>query len=878
MTAKLPVQGLNHVGIFLQETSELVQLTLQVADPTFTLVEGFSQLFNDLITIITVFLMAVFLLIGYRRSHPIVPRLRVFRRKSVYLICHAGLDLLIKIAVSSFVRHGSMCRPVCPFVNLVAHGPMTRRVYGYFEDRPISMTDHQYDIVTIGDFRFPGGTSTAIAEELRAQAHAGYRTGLLQIKGPILRYPHPFHPQIRACIDEGLAELLDPEQRVSCSLILAHHPSLFANLPRRRLLIESEQRLLIAHHPPFDAQGMPAYDLERCAAHAAEVLGGDVIWAPVGPMVRQQLASATACPPLLPYDWHNVLDGSNWFTPRAEFSSPRPIIGRHSRPDYLKWPDDRKTTLEIYPDDPSMLVRILGGGPYLRDLIGPFPENWQVWAFNELDPRKFLGMIDFFVYFHHSHWVEAFGRTILEAMASGAVLVLPRYLEPLFGEGACYADPTQVQSLVRDLHNDRVGYLEQSRRAVAIAHEGFGPDVHLRRLHEQIGKVSTKLATSGFTQPSSSAAASPITHGDTSRRRVLFMTSNGVGMGHLVRMLAIAKRCSAAIQPIFLSMSQALSLVRKEGYLAEFLPFHRYLDVENSAWNNYLEEELSELITFYDPAVVVFDGNVPYTGLIKAINANLDPLFVWSRRGMWRPGAGEDTIGRERHFDAVIEPGELADAYDKGATLANQGKTVHVPPVRLLDTDEMLSREAARAALALEENRPAALMLLGSGNNFDFSSLRHCAIARLTAPHNAQIVIGEWLIAQQEQETDDGYQRLPSFPFSRFFKGFDLVISAVGYNSFHELLFAGVPTIFVPNKNPEMDDQGARGRFAERRGMAIVVEPHEVYRMSDAIDHLLEPAKRVSVQERSTTLNRLNGAKEAARLIEEMALGVRADY
>ncbi len=739
------------------------------------------------------------------------------------------------------------------------------------------MTDHQYDIVTIGDFRFPGGTSTAIAEELRAQARAGYKTGLLQVKGPILRYPHPFHPQIRACIDEGIAELLDPEQRVSCGIILAHHPSLFTNLPRRRLMVESRQRLLIAHHPPFDALGAPAYDLERCAAHAAEALGGDVIWAPVGPMVRQQLESVTGCPPLLPYDWHNVLDGSNWSTPRAEFSGPRPVIGRHSRPDYLKWPDDRETTLKIYPDDPNILVRILGGGPYLRDLIGPLPKNWQVWAFNELDPRTFLGMIDFFVYFHHSHWVEAFGRTILEAMASGAVLVLPRYLEPLFGEGACYADPDQVQGLVRGLHNDRAAYLAQSHRAVAIAREGFGPDIHLRRLREQIGEASAG-AVAGSPASSSGTAAVPKTHKAPSRRRVLFMTSNGVGMGHLVRMLAIAKRCSPAIQPIFLSMSQALRVVREEGYLAEFLPFHRYLDVETSAWNNYLEEELNELITFYDPAVLVFDGNVPYTGLIKAIDANPDPLFVWSRRGMWRPGAGEGTIGRERYFDAVIEPGELADAYDKGATAANRGRTVHVPPIRLLDADEMFSREEARAALGLEEHRPAALLLLGSGNNFDFSALRHCAIARLSDPHDAQIVIGEWLIAQQEQGSDDGYQRLPSFPFCRFFKGFDLVISAVGYNSFHELLFAGVPTIFVPNNNPEMDDQGARGRFAERRGMAMVVEPHEVYRMSDAIDRLLDPAKRAAVEERSVTLNRINGAPEAARLIEEMALGRRADY
>ena len=76
-----------------------------------------------------------------------------------------------------------------------------------------------------------------------------------------------------------------------------------------------------------------------------------------------------------------------------------------------------------------------------------YPPNWQVWPFNAIPPERFLSTVDFFVYFHHSQWVEAFGRSIVEAMASGAVAILPRQFETLFGEGAIYAEPSEVRDL-----------------------------------------------------------------------------------------------------------------------------------------------------------------------------------------------------------------------------------------------------------------------------------------------------------------------------------------------------------------------------------------------------------------------------------------------
>ena len=230
------------------------------------------------------------------------------------------------------------------------------------------MTPRDYDLVVLGDFRFPGGTSTAIAEELNAGAAAGYRIGLVQIKGPVLRQPHPFHPRIRACIDEGRVALLDPDRPVAARLVLVHHPSLFTHRPLQGLHVTAERKLLVVWHPPLDGAGAPAYDWAAIDRNTRGLLGDDLLWAPVGPLVRAQFDAIEDRPPLFPDDWHSMVDLDAWRVDRSGFVDNRPVIGRHSRPDLLKWPDTRDMTLAAYPDDPRYLVRVLGGGPFLLGL------------------------------------------------------------------------------------------------------------------------------------------------------------------------------------------------------------------------------------------------------------------------------------------------------------------------------------------------------------------------------------------------------------------------------------------------------------------------------------------------------------------------------
>ena len=60
-----------------------------------------------------------------------------------------------------------------------------------------------------------------------------------------------------------------------------------------------------------------------------------------------------------------------------------------------------------------------------------------------------------------------------------------------------------------------------------------------------------------------------------------------------------------------------------------------------------------------------------------------------------------------------------------------------------------------------------------------------------------------------------------SIPLAPYLAAFDGVVSAAGYNSFHELmqLFDG-PVLLVPRQHSQLDDQTARAQYAEAQGWA----------------------------------------------------------
>ena len=97
------------------------------------------------------------------------------------------------------------------------------------------------------------------------------------------------------------------------------------------------------------------------------------------------------------------------------------------------------------------------------------------------------------------------------------------------------------------------------------------------------------------------------------------------------------------------------------------------------------------------------------------------------------------------------------------------------------------------------------------------------------------------------------------YPNSQYFNGFDAVIQAGGYNSFHETRAFGLPALFYPNMETGMDNQLARCRIAENEGWGYVVKERTQKSIQEGIANLL------AHEQNCNTLVQANGADELCK-------------
>ncbi|RVT85281.1 glycosyl transferase [Rhodobacteraceae bacterium CCMM004] len=734
-----------------------------------------------------------------------------------------------------------------------------------------------FDIVHAGDLRYRGGTSAALRTEFAAAAAHGLNVAALPFLGGRTRFVEDTEPRLAAVMRQGRVPHLHPEAPVRCRVLLAHHPQVFQEMPHRAVATRPEAVVCVLHHPPYDGAGRPQYDIARVAEVLEATFAAPVRFAPVSPVVRAQIADAGGLDvALTARDWPNLVDVDAW-RPAVERPAPRDTaaIGRHSRADPLKWPDDAAAFRAAYPDDPRFAYRILGVADLPHDLERP--ARWQVQPFTDRGVAAFLHSLDFFVYFHSSEWVEAFGIAVAEAMAAGVVTVLPPYLEAVFGDGAVYCTPSEVREVL-SFYLDRPDEYRRQARAgqdLIAARYGYGAFP---------GRVAALFADLGLAPPTLSALTPQVAPADPlppaptiappRPERVLCVCGNGVGLGHITRLMAVAGHLPDGIEPVFLTLSPATGLIRDAGYAADYLPSHTRAGVTAESWNEGFAVDLMAMLRAGGFRSVIYDGNDAFPGMREVMRLRPDLGWIWIRRAMWQSHHRVNPES-EALFHMVLEPGELAAAVDRGDTVGKVG-TIALPPVLSLAPDARLDRDAAARALDLDPARPTAVVQLGSQSNFDTAEVAQRISAAL-AKRGVQTVALSNPLGPPATDLPPEVRACVSYPFYRYSRVADVMICPAGYNAFHENSLGGIPAIYVPNEAREMDDQLLRARWAEVAGLAWVLRADMGARAGAVIDAALAPGAAAEVARRAARLDRRDGAAEAAQAILHFLLSVRTN-
>lgn len=353
--------------------------------------------------------------------------------------------------------------------------------------------------------------------------------------------------------------------------------------------------------------------------------------------------------------------------------------------------------------------------------------------------------------------------------------------------------------------------------------------------------------------------------------RVLFVTSNGAGLGHLTRCLAVAEHSAESFASAILTQSTAHAVVKALGYDVDYFPSQAASDDDWPTWHRRFARHMHVTLSGNAVDAVVFDGAWVYRGVTEACRRLGVPL-IWMRRGTWKVDADRTQFDAPlRYCDYVIEP---RDGALDGAVLIDGPRWARqCGPISLVDRDSALGSSEAKAALGLQQDQRYVLVQLGAGNINDVSSVRDRVVQLIRAEGNGRIpVVAVPSIAADEVNLNVGVPILRDvYPLGKYLAAFDFGVCAAGYNTVNENLSLQFPAVYVPNQATVTDDQVARARAVEESSLGLCA-------LGEAdLDAALRAIMTEGTLERMRTAlasrSQENGAKEAGAAIAEIVRG-----
>lgn len=321
-----------------------------------------------------------------------------------------------------------------------------------------------FRIAYVIDPRFSGGTSAAVAAELREVSRAG-RVRVHAIRSAMFG-AQPVSPLIEAAVaDAGLPLVWDAPE-IAADLVILHNPLFLKRDSTLTTRIIARHLVVVTHENLFRPGGVEGFDAGHCLTvidRASLALRKSL--APISALNRTTVGAWLAGHPtsgwgILTEDWPNICD----FATLAPTPAPADRRGRHSRPGFEKFPGLAEMDL-CFPAHARSNV-ILGADSFLTD--GPPRPQWRLLPYRSMPVPEFMTLLDFMVYFTSSQWRESFGRVLAEGVAAGKVVISDPATAATFHGAVIGARPAEVNAIIAGFIKTPARYRDHVLQAQAL--------------------------------------------------------------------------------------------------------------------------------------------------------------------------------------------------------------------------------------------------------------------------------------------------------------------------------------------------------------------------------------------------------------------------
>lgn len=352
---------------------------------------------------------------------------------------------------------------------------------------------------------------------------------------------------------------------------------------------------------------------------------------------------------------------------------------------------------------------------------------------------------------------------------------------------------------------------------------------------------------------------------------VLFVTSNGAGLGHLTRVSAIQKELGARSKIYTLSSGFKKLDLPPDDLI--YFPSYGTLGMGKEEWNAALTDHFGAILKVYKPKVVVFDGTFIYHGVYSQCFQNRTTL-VWMRRGCWKEEvatSSDQYRNPHRYCDEVVVPGDYGE---KRVELDScRVPAAFFDPVIVSSPSAQYDRQTAKNELGLDADKKYVLIQLGAGNINDIQCDISVILDQLSGTGFYPVMLNN-PVSNSEATGVGDIVIINKYPISPFYKAFDAVVMAAGYNSVQEAVSHRLNALLIPNLDTATDDQLRRAINSSKFEGIDYVDSKDNLR--EKLCSLLRQAE-LDPQQSDTVVNPIpepRGAYQIARYIENVILGM----
>lgn len=361
---------------------------------------------------------------------------------------------------------------------------------------------------------------------------------------------------------------------------------------------------------------------------------------------------------------------------------------------------------------------------------------------------------------------------------------------------------------------------------------------------------------------------------------------NGAGLGHLTRVLAVLRwmrriaRCAGTrLDAYVLTTSEASDLALREGFAAFKLPSKtaiRDAEIPKEDYLRLARQWIWHSVGLLKPDILLVDT---FPG---GTFGELGPVLDVPAKKVFIHRAVKDDFARLDGYRAFLPQYDRIIAIEEPSAVPTglydgfEWRVRTVGPILLRGCDELHTRADARRRLGIPDGAFAVWVGAGGGGDHTAERTLRSIAGYFSERNDCHLVIGAGPLYRGEPLRDRNITWHTEPLASLDFPGLDAAISAAGFNSFYELLNAGIPSAFFAQEKIA-DDQLRRIQAAVDVGAALYITADSTGELSDdaldfAMRRLTDDASRTALSEAAVKFVPTNFAREAARLALQVVI------